>query len=160
MFSVVYFVFYPIFVANNSIMDKSIFFKQLLKQEEELSKALDAVRELKKYYYVDTKSQGVLEFEEPEHNKVATIDGYDKDWIIKDKVYYILKALNKATASEVADKLVDLDEEFSKKKASRVSTHYLSVLKRNNIIGATKIGKKNRYYIKEEVNENKKDTHL
>lgn len=141
-------------------MSKDVFYKQLIEQERELSNALNAVRELKKYYDGNSKSQSVIEFEEPKHNQVATIKGYDKDWIVKDKVHYVLKSLNKATASEVAEKLIDFDEDFSKTKANRVSTHYLSVLKRGDVIGATKIGKKNRYYIKEKNNGNEKDTQL
>ena len=128
-------------------MSKDVFYRQLLQQEEELQKALNAIKELKKYFEINTKNQAVIDFKEPTHNKVALTDGYDKDWTIKEKVHYVLKLLNEATASEVAEKLVQLDEDFSKAKANKVSTHYLSTLFRGDVIGASKVGKKNRYFI-------------
>jgi hypothetical protein len=132
-------------------MSKDTFYRQLLLEEKELSDALDAVRRLKKYYDTnETKSQKSLPFDEPQHNIIATIDGYDQEWTLHQKTIYALNTVKTGTADDVALKLVDLDSSFSKDKAKKVATHHLSLAYRNNEIGATKVGKKYRYFIKEE----------
>lgn len=131
-------------------MSKDLFYQQLLAQEKELLDTLDAIRKLKKHYTIVDVPQQNIPFKEPEHNIVASIknDGYDKAWIVKDKVLFSLKQLGKGTADEVADVLIKIDGDFEESKANRACTTHLSALYRDNVIGASKVGKKYRYYIK------------
>ena len=130
-------------------MSKDLFYLQLLAQEQELMETLEAIRKLKKHYNKFEATQQAIPFVEPQHNEVAITNkgDYDKEWIIKDKVFYALKCINQGTADEVANTLSKLDDEFSKSKAKRVSTNHLSRMFRANAIGASQTGKKYRYYI-------------
>jgi len=131
-------------------MSKDLFYQQLLAQERELLETLDAIKKLKKHYTIVDVPQQNIPFKEPEHNKVAlnNNEGYDNAWIVKDKVFYALKQLSKGTAEEVSKVLSNIDSDFDEDKAKRACTTHLSAMYRDEHIGASKIGKKFRYYIK------------
>lgn len=131
-------------------MSKQLFYNQLLQEEKELQEALEAVRTLKKRYVSEDSPQKSISFDDASHNiEAATLEGYDKAWILPEKVHYGLKQIKKGTVDDVVEVLVKLDSSFSQDKAKRVTTNHLSKLYRASKIGATKIGNKYRYFIKE-----------
>ncbi|MDG5490540.1 hypothetical protein [Psychroserpens sp. SPM9] len=129
-------------------MNKELFYKQLLQEEKDLVATLEAVRLLKKRYEADSKPQTSIPFNEPAHDFTAMSDGYDQEWVQKEKVLYALKHITKGTAEDVAKTLLSLDNEFDESKAFNIATIKLSRLYRDGIIGATKVGKKYRYFVK------------
>ncbi len=128
------------------------FYKQLLEEERKLIEDLSAVRVLIKRYKPDNEAyQGNIPFKEAEHNTVAIKgDGYDKDWVQEEKVFFALKQINKGTVNDVAKVLNSLDEEYSMKRARTAATNKCSRLYRDGRIGATKVGRKYRYFIKDD----------
>lgn len=122
------------------------FYKELKRKEKELETTLSAVKELLKVY-TPSETSKIVE-RSVENNTTQINSEYDPRLSHKDKALYVLSLLKKATAEEVADKLMEIDGEFNEKKANRVATHYLSTLYRDNEIGADKLGRKYNYYIK------------
>ncbi len=130
-------------------MSKQDFYNQLVSQEIELEEALASVRKLKKYYEQEQGDNVVITVQE--NRKIYTnpnLPEFDKEWTQREKVQYALTSINKGTAEEVAERLLDLDDSFSKEKANHIATHKLSALYRNKLIDAVKVGKKYRYYAK------------
>ena len=136
---------FVLIIKHNRNMDS--FYQELLKKRNELKTTLEAVEKLLEVYTpasvqpVRASESDVLSNEIPKE--------YNEQMSIKDKVFYILGTLKKATASQVAIKLMEIDDSFDEKRANRSATHYLSRLYREHEIGARKLGKKYNYYIKE-----------
>ena len=135
-------------------MNKKVIYQELLKEEAELSEALEKVRGLRKYYEeafgFGDEPQKKIEFKEPEHNSIAEKKGYDQSWIFDDKAIYILKLMGgQGMTSQHAEKWVTVDTSLSLKRAKYLSRKHLSKLFNDGRIGATRVGSKNRYYIKE-----------
>ncbi|MCH7784123.1 MAG: hypothetical protein IIB06_01730 [Bacteroidetes bacterium] len=132
-------------------MSKQAFYRELLKEEKELSEALNKLRGLLKYYGLEksipSKSQKVITFNETSNNIV----GYDKAWTYKKKVLFILKELGGSGLSlEVTNRVVEYDGTEKTKTGKSVRGNLASLYKKN-IIGAdlTGEGTKRRYYLKE-----------
>lgn len=135
-------------------MSKKLFYQELLKEEKELSDALDKIRGLLKYYGVESEinvnPQKSIVFEEPSNNIVASNNEYDNAWTYKKKVLFILGEFGgSALSSEVTKRVIELDG-TEKVKAGKAVRGNLSALYSKDVIGAELIGEgtKRRYFIK------------
>lgn len=146
-FSMLFYVcIYSIFVSEHKqSLKMDSFYQELLKKQKELKTTLEAVEKLLEVY-TPSNVQSLNVNQNAEVTSVVPKE-YDEQMSIKDKVYYVLGLLKKATASEVAEKLMGIDSEFDTKRANRSATHYLSRLYREQEIGARKLGKKYNYYV-------------
>jgi len=131
-------------------MSKNDFYNQLLKEESQLSAALESIRKLKVYYENNNDvPQKTIEFQEPKHEVTITVNsnGYDKDWLQPEKVFYALNQIRAGVVMDVARHLVKIDSTLSLEKAKEIATIHCSQMYRDGLIGAKKIGNKNRYFI-------------
>lgn len=115
--------------------------KQLTVERKRLSGLIDAIDTLLRVYEGEstiTKPTDSTKYNFDEDNFNLLFISEAKS--IPEKILYVLKILNVATASQVADKLIELDSSFTPKKAKRDATVHLSRLFRTKAIEANTRG--------------------
>lgn len=134
-------------------MSKNLFYQQLLLEEKELQEALDSIKKLKNYYKVDSeKKQSTLEFEEPEHNIVPSVNGsdeYDSNFTNEQKIFFVLRKLGSSIVPDIAKYLVSIDDYYSEESAKKMATLQCSKLYRAGKLSAVDVGNRYKYSIKQ-----------
>lgn len=83
--------------------------------------------------------------------KKHDLNGYDPKWIWNDKAKYALSLIKEGYASDVAEKIIELEPELhgQEKRVKEKTTYSLSIMYRNNEIAKiAETGKKYKYAMK------------
>src|SRR5690242_2356949 len=126
-------------------MDNHSFYSQLCEQEKQINETLIALRKLKDYY---RSNNGDALTNGNNKGKIEIPETYSDKLTLKKRILFALSKLGEGTTKDIAKFLSDTDKNYPLDKALSDATIYASSLYRKKVIGATKEGVKNIYYIK------------